>query len=211
MNYRFLLICFIFLLSCEDKRKDILYLKYIKENQQIHLQLKNNTGTDIIFLVPNSLEFSDRNYKSYSTRGSREEYYPINVYAVINQGQSSKKYQRKLDSVRNTYLAEIGNENFLGDERPGDGHTVLFLKNNDVINVKYNLFIKSVKNLSQSIYSSKFKQNYYPYDKVLKGNYPEGEYLKRFSKLNFGNAKFVAQPVIEDSLVLKLSEKDITN
>lgn len=200
-----------FLLSCKEKHKKTFKLKYIKENHHIYIQLENHMGKDIIFLVPNSLEFGDKNYKSYSTRRSREEDYPITVYAVIIPDQSSKIYQRKLDSIRNAYLTEIGNSDFIGDERPYDGNSVLYLKNNDIIKVKYNLTIKPIIIPSKEIYSSTFKQNYYPYDKILKGDYPEGEYLRRFSKLNFGKATFVAQPIIEDSLILKISEKDVTH
>lgn len=89
---------------------------------------------------------------------------------------------------------------------PGDGDSVFYLKKNEKLRVKYNLTIKQSPPIEK--YSSKFKQNYYPYDKVLKGNYPEGEYLRRFSKLNFGKAKFMAQPIIEDTLLIRISEKD---
>ena len=211
MNNILLLIGIMFLFSCKEERKDTFSLKYIKYGNNIYLQLENNIGRDIIFLVPNSLEFGDKKYKSFSTRGSREEDYPINVYAVIDSGQSSKIYQQKLDSIHDAYLTEIGNGDFIGDERPGDGNSVFYLKNNKTIKVKYNMTIKPIMIPSKKIYSSTFKQNYYPYDKVLKGEYPDGEYLRRFSKLNFGKAKFVAQPIIEDSLFLRLSEKDVTN
>ncbi|MCQ9633841.1 hypothetical protein MP477_02590 [Chryseobacterium sp. WG23] len=89
---------------------------------------------------------------------------------------------------------------------PGDGESVFYLKSNGKLSVKYKLIIKQSPPILK--YSSKFKQNYYPYDKVLKGNYPEGEYLRRFSKLNFGKAKFIAQPIIEDSLFLNISQND---
>ncbi|MGH1518080.1 hypothetical protein [Chryseobacterium sp. JK1] len=207
IKYIYRLIGFVLLFSCKEQHKNTLNLKYIKNSKNIYLQFKNNTGKDIIFLVPNSLEFGTKNIKSYSTRGSREEDYPLNVYAIIEPRQFSESFQKKLDSIHNTYLTEIGNSAFIGDERPGDGNSALYLKNNNIIKVKYKLTIKQSPPIEK--YSSKFKQNYYPYDKVLKGNYPEGEYLRRFSKLNFGKAKFVAQPVIEDSLFINITENDV--
>ncbi|PRB01885.1 hypothetical protein CQ046_14395 [Chryseobacterium sp. MYb7] len=194
------------LFSCKEQHKNTLNLTYIKNNQEICLQFKNDTSKDIIFLVPNSLEFGDKNFASYSTRGSREEDYPLNVYAVIEPGQFSESFQKKLDSIHDSYLAEIGNSAFIGGERSSDGNSALYLKSNDIIKVKYKLTVKQTLPIEK--YSSKFKQNYYPYDKVLKGNYPEAEYLRRFSKLNFGKAKFIAQPIIEDSLFLKITEND---
>lgn len=211
INNMFLSIGIMFLFSCKEKHKNTFNLEYIKDNHYIYLQIENSTKQDIIFLLPNSLEFGDENYKSFSTRGSREEDYPINVYAIIKPKQSSVVYQRKLDSIHNAYLTEIGNGDFIGDERPEDGNSVFYLKSKTKIKIKYDLIIKSMMVMFKQSYSSKFKQNYYPYDKVLKGNYPEGEYLRRFSKFNFGKAKFVAQPVIEDSLFLRLSEKDVTD
>lgn len=211
IKYIFLLIGVILLFSCKEEQRDTFSLKYIKYGNNIYIQLNNNTGRDIVFLVPNSLEFGDKNYKNFSTRGSREEDYPINVYAVIDSGQSSKLYQHKLDSIHNAYLTEIGNSDFIGDEKYGDGNSVFYLKNNNAIKIKYNMTIRSIMISSKKVYSSTFKQNYYPYDKVLKGKYPEGEYLRRFSKFNFGKAKFVAQPIIKDSLFLNISDKDVTN
>lgn len=194
-------------LSCKKGCKNALDLSYTKINEHIYLQLQNNIGKDIVFLVPNSLEFGDENYKGYSTRGSKEEDYPINVYAIIEPNQSSKFYQKKLDSVHNSYLAEIGNADFIGDERPGDGNSVFYLKVHESIKIKYKLTIQ--QSAPYHKYSSKFKQTYYPYDKVLEGNYPEAEYLKRFSKLNFGKVRFIAQPCIKDSLFLTISQSDI--
>ncbi|MDH6254186.1 hypothetical protein M2347_003913 [Chryseobacterium sp. H1D6B] len=208
IKYFLVSIGFVSLFSCKEEHKKVLNLEYIKNNQSIYIQLKNNTDKDVLFLVPNSLEFGDKNYKSYSTRGSREDDYPINVYAVIESGQSSKIYQKKLDSIHDAYLTEIGNGGFIGDERPGDGHSVFYLKKMGKLKVKYQLTVK--QSLPIYNYSSKFKQNYYPYDKILKGTFPEGEYLRRFSKLNFGKAKFIAQPVIEDSLYLNISQNDVT-
>lgn len=210
-NFLIIIVCFLFFGSCQEKQKSAFSLQYIEDKKDLYLQFKNNTNQDIIFLAPNSLEFGDKNYKSLSTRGGKEGDYPINVFALIQPGQSSLLYQKKYDSIYNEYLTEIGNGDFIGDERPGDGNSVFYLKSKSEIKIKYNLVIKSMMGLFKKSYSSKFKQNYYPYDKVLKGNYPEGKYLRRFSKLDFGNANFMAQPVIEDSLVLKLSEKDVTN
>ncbi len=199
---------FLLFLSCKKECKNALDLSYIKDNQHIYIQLQNNTGKDVVFLAPNSLEFGDENYKSYSTQGSKEHDYPINVYAIIEPNQSSPFYQNKLDSVHNSYLAEIGNAYLIGDERPGDGNSVFYLKINESIKIKYKLSIQ--QSGPHYKYSSKFKQTYYPYNKVLKENYPEGEYLRKFSKLNLGKVRFVAQPCIKDSLFLTISQSDIT-
>ncbi|MDC8101638.1 hypothetical protein [Chryseobacterium rhizosphaerae] len=210
-NFIIIIVVFILFGSCKEKQKSAFSLQYIEDKKDLYLQFKNNTNQDIIFLVPNSLEFGDKNFHDLTTQGGKEGDYPINVYAVIDSGQSSEIYQQKLDSIHDAYLTEIGNGDFIGDERPGDGNSVFYLKNNKTIKVKYNMTIKPIMIPSKKIYSSTFKQNYYPYDKVLKGEYPDGEYLRRFSKLNFGKAKFVAQPVIEDTLFLRLSEKDVTD
>jgi len=198
-------------LCCKENAKDNFSLVYIKDNNNLYLNFKNNTNYDIVFLVPNTLEFGDKKYKSLSTQGGKEQDYPINVYALIQANQSSVSYQKKLDSIRNNDFLERGMMDFIKEIKPGDGNSVFHLNSKTEIKVRYNLVIKSMLPVFKKSYSSTFKQNYYPYDKVLKGVYPEGEYLIKFSKLNFGKAKFVAQPVIEDSLVLKLSEKDITN
>ncbi|WP_123863303.1 hypothetical protein [Chryseobacterium rhizosphaerae] len=210
-NFIIIIVVFILFGSCKEKQKSAFSLQYIEDKKDLYLQFKNNTNQDIIFLVPNSLEFGDKNYKSLSTRGNKEEDYPINVYALIQPDQSPLLYQKKYDSIYNGYLTEIGNGYFIGDERPSDGNSVFYLKSRVEIKIKYNLVIKSMMIMFKQSYSSKFKQNYYPYDKALKGNYGESEYLRRFSKLNFGKAKFVAQPVIEDTLFLRLSEKDVTD
>ncbi|SDJ31972.1 hypothetical protein [Chryseobacterium jejuense] len=172
------------------------------------LIFENNTSQNIVFPTPNTLEFGDENLKKFSTQGNMEDSYPITVYAIIKDNQSSKFYQEKLDSIYDSFLTEIGNSDFIGDKKTGDGNSVFYLKEKEKLIIKYNLIIRQLPSMN---YSSKFKQNYYPYDKVLKGNYPEGEYLRRFSKLNFDKAKFVAQPVIEDSLFLNISNKDANN
>ena len=203
-----LLAIFTFLLSCKqkEKQKDTFILKYIKNNNEIVLCFENNTSENIIFLLPNSLEFSDKNYKSFSTRGA----HPINVYALLQPNQSSLLYQKKYDSIVNKFYTEKGITDFFKEMKPEDGNSVFYLKEQSKIEVKYDLTVKSMMGMMKKSYSSKFKQNYYPYEKVLKGSTPDGEYVRRFSKLNFGKVKFVAQPVIEDSLFLKLSEKDVT-
>jgi len=198
-------------LSCKEKAKNAFGLKYIRANNQIYLSFENGTNHDIVFLVPNTLEFGDENYKSFSTQGGKEGSFPITTYAIIKPDQSSKFYQKKLDSIRDNDFFKRGMPDVIKEIKQGDGNSVFFLKGKAKIKIKYNLVIKSMMVMFKKSYSSKFKQNYYPYDKVLKGNYPEGEYLRRFSKLNFGRAKFVAQPLIEDSLILKISEKDLTN
>lgn len=193
-------------LSCKQHPKDFFSLKYIKSDKEISLYFENDTNNDIVFLVPNTLEFGDKKFKDLTSRSGREKDFPINVYAIIKSPKSEKKFQNKLDSIHNTYLTEIGNSAFIGDERSGDGNSVFYLKKMEKLSVKYDLIIKQYSPTHK--YSSKFKQNYYPYDKVLKGDFHDSEYLRRFSKLNFGKAKFVAQPVIEDSLFLNISDKD---
>ena len=207
-NFTLILLIIFCLFSCkqESKKDTIFSLKYTKNGDELTLIFENNTSHDIIFPAPNTLEFGDKNFKDFSTQGGKEKDFPINVYAIIGNNQSSKFYQKKLDSIYNTFLTEIGNADFIGDKKSGDGNSVFYLKKMEKLKVKYNLTIKQSPPMHK--YSSKFKQNYYPYDKVLKGNYPEAEYLRRFSKLNFGKAKFIAQPIIEDSLFLKITEND---
>lgn len=200
----------ILFLSCTDK-KNTFSLKYIRNNSQLYLCFENNTSDNIVFLVPNTLEFGDKNYKSFSTQGGKEGDYPINVYAIITPNQSSKFYQKKIDSIRDNDFFERGMADFIKEIKLSDGNSAFYLNSKSKIKLKYDLVIKSMLPLFEKSYSSTFKQNYYPYDQVLKGDSPDGEYIRRFSKLSFGNVKFVAQPVIKDSLNLKLSEKDVTN
>lgn len=206
----FILFC---LLSCkQNQKKNIAFsLEYVKNGNELILIFENSTPQNIVFPVPNTLEFGDENYKSFSTQGGKEGSFPITTYAIIKPDQSSKFFQKKLDSIRDNDFFKRGMPDVIKEIKQGDGNSVFFLKSKAKIKIKYNLVIKSMMVIFKKSYSSKFKQNYYPYDKVLKGNYPEGEYLRRFSKLNFGKAKFVAQPLIEDSLILKISEKDLTN
>ncbi|KFF23053.1 hypothetical protein [Chryseobacterium sp. JM1] len=194
------------LLSCKEKKNDAFSLEYVKNSNELILVFENNTSQNIIFPVPNTLEFGDKNFKDFSTQGNMEGYYPITVYATIKDNQFSKFYQKKLDSIRNFNLSERGMADLINQVMPGDGDSVFYLKSNGKLNVKYKLIIRQSPPTKK--YSSKFKQNYYPYGRILKGKYPEAEYLRRFSKLNFGKAKFVAQPVIEDSLFIRISEKD---
>ncbi|AZA76573.1 hypothetical protein EG347_03085 [Chryseobacterium sp. G0186] len=207
-NLTLILLIIFCLFFCKQKPKNdsAFSLKYTRNNNELTVNFENRTSQNIIFPVPNTLEFGDKNFKDFSTQGGKERDFPINVYAIIEDNQSSKFYQKKLDSIRNAYLTEIGNADFIGDERLGDGNSVFYLKSNGKLSIKYKLIIKQSSPIEK--YSSKFKQNYYPYDKVLKGNYPEGEYLRRFSKLDFGKAKFIAQPVIADSLFLNISQND---
>ncbi|PVV49392.1 hypothetical protein, partial [Chryseobacterium sp. HMWF035] len=143
---------------------------------------------------------------SPSTFGTRESDFPITVYAEINKDQENKYYQKKLDSIFNQYV--IKNELSIDSKHEKENNVVL-IKSKSSLSIKYKLFVK--KNLGNNSYSSRFKQNYPVYDEVIKGGYAGSEYVQRFAKLNFGKAKFVAQPVIEDSLFLRLSEKDVTN
>lgn len=205
---KIIIILGIICVSCKEENKDIFSLKYLKKKNEIYLCFFNNTNSDIVFLVPNTLDFGDSNFKKLSTQGGVEGSFPLTVYGIKAPDQSFKLYQKKLDSVYNNYLIEIGNNNFIGDEREGDGNSVIYLKERGRINIKYRFIVKQYAPYER--YSSVFKQNFPPFNKVLKGNYQEGEYLRKFSKLNFGKAKFVAQPVIEDSLFLRLSEKDVS-
>ncbi|WBV56476.1 hypothetical protein PFY10_20015 [Chryseobacterium daecheongense] len=198
--------------SCSEKKKDDFKLDYIKNKNNIYLNYENNTNKDIIFLAPNILDFGDENFKDFNTRGNMEGFFPIAVYAIIEPNQSYQFYQKKLDSIRNKDLLERGiNDDLFKEVKPGEGNSVFYLKKNEKIKVKYNLTIKPLT--LKRTYSSKFKQNYYPYDKLKQENarYSEARNLRNFSKLNFGKAKFVLQPVIEDSLFLRISDKDATN
>ncbi|SFN15254.1 hypothetical protein SAMN05421594_1398 [Chryseobacterium oleae] len=207
-NITFALLTIFCLFSCKQKKNDAFSLEYVKNSNELFLIFENNTSQNIVFPVPNTLEFGDKKFKDFSTQGGKEGDFPINVYAIIEDNQFSKFYQKKLDSIHNAYLTEIGNADFIGDERNGDGNSVFYLKEREKLSVKYKLTINQSPPLEK--YSSKFKQNYYPYDKVLKGDYPEAEDLRRFSKLNFGKAKFMAQPVIQDSLFLNISQNDVS-
>lgn len=208
-NNILLLISIMALFSCREKHKNKFELAYNKDHNELYLCFENNLGHDIIFFAPNTLHFSDIRTKRPTSVPEEDGFPPITIYAIIEPYQASKFYQKKLDSIHDSYLTEIGNADFIRDERPGDGNSVFYLKTHKSIKLKYKLTIKQPA--PHYGYSSKYKQNYYSYDKVLKGEYPEGEYLRRFSKLNFRKAKFVAQPVIEDSLFLILSEKDVTD
>lgn len=202
-----LLIIFCLLFCKQNQKKSgALSLEYVKNNNEVNLIFENTTSQNIIFPVPNTLEFGDKNFIDLSTQGGKEKDFPINVYGIIEDNQSSKLYQKKLDSIRNINLSESGMADLINQIRPGDGNSIFYLEKGKKTIVKYKLVIKQSPPLYK--YSSKFKQNYYPYDKVLKGKYPDGEYLRKFSKLNFGEVKFIAQPVIEDSLFLNISQND---
>jgi len=207
-NFTLILLIIFCLFSCkqESKKDTIFSLKYTKNGDELTLIFENNTSHNIIFPAPNTLEFGDKNFKDFSTQGGKEKDFPINVYAIIEDNQFSKFYQRKLDSIRNVNLSDRGMTDVINQMMPGDGDSVFYLQKKEKLKIKYNLTIKQSPPIHK--YSSKFKQNYYPYDRILKGKYPEAEYLRRFSKLNFGKAKFIAQPIIEDSLFLKITEND---
>ncbi|BAP29196.1 uncharacterized protein CHSO_0159 [Chryseobacterium sp. StRB126] len=204
---KLLLMIFFVFISCKENNKIDFLLKYKSDKKYISLYFNNNTNNDLIFLIPNTLIFGDKNYKSSpSTFGTKEEGFPITVYAEIIKNQQNSFYQRKLDSIFNQYVIE--NELSI-DSKHESQNNVILIKRKSSLKIKYKLFVKN--NFENGLYISHFKQNYYPYNKALKGNFTDSEYLRRFSKLNFGKSKFVAQPVIEDSLILKLSSKDITN
>ena len=205
MKKNILMIFFVFI-SCKEKDKIDFILNYKVDKKYINLHFENNTNNDLVFLIPNILVFGDKNYPfSPSTFGTRENDFPITVYAEINKDQENKFYQEKLDSVFNQYV--IKNELSIDNKHEKENNVVL-IKSKNKLSINYKLFVK--KNFGADSYSSRFKQNYPVYDKVIKGGYAGSEYVKIFSNLNFGKAKFVAQPVIEDSLFLSLSEKDFT-
>lgn len=201
MRYSVFFIFFI-IFSC-NKSKDSVFLNYQRKGDFLYTHYQNNTNYDAIFLVPKNLQFGDLNYNTNSTIGTREEDYPLTVLAKIVKNQQNSFYQHKLDSIFSAYLSQM-NLDFKGEGED----MVIYLKRGEKIAIKYRLFIE--KNFGKN-YRSKFKQNYPSYDRVIKGSYADSEYLQRFSKLNFGKAKFVAQPVIEDSLFLRLSEKDVND
>ncbi|NIF06581.1 hypothetical protein F3J23_14120 [Chryseobacterium sp. Tr-659] len=208
-DFTLILLVIFCLFSCKQKQEknNIFSLEYIKNNNELILLFDNKTSQDIIFPAPNTLEFGDENFKNFSTQGGMEGSFPITVYGVINPNQSSKFYQKKLDSIMNADLSQRDMAALINEMKPGDGNSVFYLKKMQKIKIKYNLIIRQSPPIHN--YSSKFKQNYYPYNKILKGKYPEGEYLRRFSRLNFEHIKFVEQPIIKDSLILKISDKDI--
>jgi len=202
MRYSVFFILFI-IFSC-TKSKDSVSLDYQRKGDFLYTNYHNNTNYDAVFLVPKNLQFGDLNFNSNSTIGTREESYPLTVFAKVIENRQSSLYQHKLDSIFSAYLSEMDLD-YNGENED----MAMYLKKGEKITIKYRLYIE--KKLGKN-YRSKFKQNYPFYDKVIKGGgYVDSEYLRRFSKLNFGKAKFVAQPVIEDSLFLRLSEKDVTD
>ncbi|MCQ9633843.1 hypothetical protein MP477_02600 [Chryseobacterium sp. WG23] len=187
----FLVFSYFLLFSCEKKKTDTFNLSYIKDNKNIVLNFKNNTNTDIVFLAPNMIGFE--NVKNKDSQ---------NVYAIINTDKQDKYYQKIVDSL---YIKALINENMqilIDLKRPSDGHSVFYLKKDSSLKVFYKL------NILRTAIPSKYKQIYHPYKRGIQENYLERDYITKFSKLNFGKAKFVLQPVIEDSLFIKVSEKD---
>jgi hypothetical protein len=200
--------CIIFACQQKTKTKNVFSLDYSEnDNNGIDLIFENSTTDNIIFPVPNTLHFGDIKTRKLTSVPEMGGFPPLTIYATINPNQSSIFYQIKLDCVYNGYLTEIGNSTFIPFKRFGDGHSVLYLSKNSTLKIKYKL---TVKPFSTTSYSSKYKQNYYPYDRILKEKNTEGEYLRRFSKIKFNNAKFVEQPLIKDSLYLSLSQRDVT-
>lgn len=82
-------------------------------------------------------------------------------------------------------------------------HSVFYWKKHDTIKVLSKLKIH------KAAIPSEYKQIYYPYARGIQANYLEKQYITEFSKTNFENAKFILQPVIQDSLFINISEKDI--
>lgn len=148
-------------------------------------------GTDIIFLAPKVIEFESLKNKDYQ-----------NVYGIIKANQSNKYYQKKLDSIYIKTLIHEKMQDLIYLERLYGRHSVFYLKQNGNLKVSYELKIQ------RTAIPSKYKQIYYPYPRGIEENYLERDYIGKFSKLNFGKAKFVLQPVIEDSLFIRVTEKD---
>ncbi|MGE8554223.1 MAG: hypothetical protein ACN6OB_09890 [Chryseobacterium jejuense] len=188
----FLILFSLFILfSCKKRNKTYDFtLSYSEDNKNIVLNFQNNTNTDIIFLAPNVIEFESLKNKDYQ-----------NVYAVIKSNQSDKYYQSILDSLYNKTLIDK-NKELIDLKKLYGGHSVFYLKKNSNLKVLYKLKIQ------RTAIPSKYKQIYYPYPRGIQENYLERDYIGKFSKLNFGKARFVLQPVIEDSLFIKVSEKD---
>lgn len=186
-----LVFSFFFLFSCKKKKTHTFNLSYIKDNKSIVLDFANNTNTDIVFLAPNMIGF-----ESVKNKDSQ------NVYAIIKTNKQNKYYQKILDSL---YIKTLINENMqvlIDLKRPSDGHSVFYLKKDSSLKIFYNL------NILRTAVPSKYKQIYYPYKRGINKNYLEKDYIGKFSKLNFGKAKFVLQPIINDSLFIRISEKD---
>lgn len=154
-------------------------------------------------MVPNILEFGDIKKGGFSSRGYMEDVYTITVYGKLSPNQENLFYQKKIDSLYSNYVFSIHSDpEYLNYKEPDN--KVIFIKKNVIKTIKYNLIIR--KTPTKETYKTRFKQNYYSYEKAIKGNFPNSEYLKGFSKLNFGKAKFVAQPMIEDSLFINISK-----
>lgn len=182
---------FFFVFSCKKKKTDTFNLSYKQDNKNIVLNFENNTNTDIVFLAPNMIGFESEKNKDSQ-----------NVYAIVNTKKQNKYYQEILDSL---YIKTLINENMqvlIDLKRPSDGHSVFYLKKDSSLKVFYDLKIL------RTAIPSKYKQIYYPYERGIKENYLERDYISKFSKLNFGRARFILQPVIKDSLFITISEKD---
>ncbi|PVV56568.1 hypothetical protein, partial [Chryseobacterium sp. HMWF035] len=86
-----LLMIFLLFISCKEKNKMDFILNYKSNKKHINLHFENNTNNDLVFLIPNTLAFGDKNYPlSPSTFGTRESDFPITVYAEINKDQENK-------------------------------------------------------------------------------------------------------------------------
>ncbi|QQV04346.1 MULTISPECIES: hypothetical protein [Chryseobacterium] len=107
-NVMIMLVFFVFF-SCKQKQKKGFNLEYIKHENEIVLNLKNNTSDNIVFPVPNTLHFRDiKSNKSISVP-QIGGFPPITVYAVIeSQKLGNNYYQRKLDSTVNSYFIQKG-------------------------------------------------------------------------------------------------------
>ncbi|MDR6548347.1 hypothetical protein J2810_004437 [Chryseobacterium rhizosphaerae] len=193
MRSKIILVFFSFFLffSCKKKKTDAFNLSYIRENNNVMLNYENNTNTDIVFLAPNVIEFESLKNKDYQ-----------NVYGLIKPNQSDKYYQKILDSLYNKTLIAENKQDLIDLKRLYMSHSVFYLKKNGSLKVSYELKIQ------RTAVPSKYKQIYYPYPRGIEENYLEKDYIGKFSKLNFGKAKFVLQPVIEDSLFINISRKD---
>lgn len=185
----------LFFLSCNKENDNLsaFNLSYIKNSKNdIILCFENNTDTDLVFLTPNIIEFQSLKNNDYQ-----------NVYGVIKSDKSDAYDQKIFDSLYHKTLVAENKQDLTDEKKHYMSHSVFYLKKNDIIRVLYKLKIH------KAAIPSEYKQIYYPYARGIQENYLEKQYITKFSKTNFGKAKFILQPVIQDSLFINISEKDI--
>lgn len=185
----------LFFLSCNKENDNLsaFNLFYVKNNKNdIILRFENNTDTDLVFLTPNIIEFQSLKNNDYQ-----------NVYGIIESDKSDAYNQKIFDSLYHKTLVAENKQDLTDEKKHYMSHSVFYLKKHDTIKVLYKLKIH------KAAIPSEYKQIYYPYARGIQENYLEKQYITEFSKTNFENAKFILQPVIQDSLFINISEKDI--